>query len=84
MPVFFNTINMNLGQAEINKTVIITDVLVNDFKTKIRLMELGLVKNTKIKTIKNSILKKNLLIVFSNSCFTLSIDLAKDIMVEYE
>lgn len=74
---------MNLSQAKINKLCEITSVQVEDFATQIRLMELGLTFGTKIKLVRKSCLKKTLLVVFVNSCFTLKENLASKIEVRY-
>ena len=74
---------MNLNSVKLNTNCVVRFVNIEDEKTKIRLMELGLVDGTSVKVIKKSILKKTLLIVFSGTCFTLKDNLAKEIEVIY-
>lgn len=74
---------MSLYEVKLNTTCKIEEVAVKDYKTKIRLMELGLVEGTKIYVKHKSVMKKTLLVVFDNSCFTLKENLAKEIAVKY-
>ena len=74
---------MNLFDAKINTNCIIKSVNIEDEKTKIRLMELGLIVGAHVQVIKKSVLKKTLLIVFNSTCFTLKDNLAREIMVNY-
>lgn len=73
---------MNLSQAKLN-----TNLIVKNFSTeenlKLRLMELGLYESVNIYVKHKSILKKNLLVVFNNSCFVINDEIAKTIEVEY-
>ena len=74
---------MNLLQVKTNQDCIVKDILIDDFKTKIRIMELGLFKGVKIKVKHKSLFKKTLVIIFSLSCFTISSDIAKFIEADY-
>lgn len=74
---------MNLNEIKQNTNSVVVAVNIKDEKTKIRLMELGIVKGTQIKVIKKSALKKTLLVVFNSMCFTLKDNLAKEIEVKY-
>ena len=74
---------MTLNDVKLNTECIIKQVEVIDEKTKIRLMELGLVEGSVVKVNRKSILKKTLLIIFNFSCFTLKDNLARKIMVDY-
>ncbi|MBR1988389.1 MAG: ferrous iron transport protein A, partial [Clostridia bacterium] len=66
---------------KINQKCIIESIENLDFKLKVRLMELGLVRGTNLYVKNKSILKKTLLIVFASSCFSLSTKIADNIMV---
>lgn len=74
---------MKLSQAKINNKCIVKSVEVKDEKTKIRLMELGLIGGCEIYVSKKSALKKTLLIIFCSSCFTLKENIAEEIEVVY-
>lgn len=74
---------MSLYDAKLNTECVVKDIILDDEKTKIRLMELGIVAGTKIKVTRRSLGKKTLLIVFHSSCFTLKENIAKAIMVNY-
>lgn len=74
---------MNLFEAKLNTECLIKAININDEKTKIRLMELGIVEGTKIVVKSKSGLKKTLLIAFNFSCFTLKDEFAKLIEVNY-
>ena len=74
---------MNLNKVKLNAECTIKEINLQDKKTKIRLMELGLVEGTKILVKNKSILKKTLLVIFNYSCFTIKDDVAKNIVVEY-
>ena len=74
---------MNLSEVKLNKICVVTNVNILDDLTKIRIMELGVVINTKILVKHKSIFKKTLLIIFNNSCFTISANIAKGIEVKY-
>lgn len=74
---------MTLDKAKLNKNCIVKSVNITDYKVKLRVMELGLVPDVKIKVKSKSLLKKTLLIVFSASCFTINKEYAKFIEVEY-
>lgn len=74
---------MNLFEAKQNTECVIKLVKIEEFKTKIRLMELGVFEGVKIMVKKKSVLKKTLLVAFNYSCFTLKDEYAKKIEVEY-
>lgn len=74
---------MNLFDVKIGVDCIVKKINISDEKTKLRIMELGINKNTKIKIYKKSILKKTMLVIFHSTCFTLKDNLAKEIVVEY-
>ena len=74
---------MNLSEVKLNTNCVIKSVDVKEEKTKLRLMELGLIEGCVVKVSKKSILKKTLLIIFNSSCFTLKDNLAKEIVVNY-
>jgi len=74
---------MNLLNAKPNTNLIIKELNIEDEKTKIRLMELGLNVGTNLVVKHKSIFKKTLLVVFNNSCFTLKENYAKNIVVNY-
>lgn len=74
---------MNLFDVKPNTWCIVKDIKIEDYKTKVRLMELGIIKNTRIIVKKKSLMKKTLLVAFSNSCFTIKDDISKEIVVEY-
>ena len=74
---------MDLSEAQLNKRCLVKNVDIKDEKTKIRIMELGIVEGVKILVFRKSALKKTLLIVFASSCFTLKENLAKQIEVCY-
>ncbi|MBQ8615582.1 MAG: ferrous iron transport protein A [Clostridia bacterium] len=74
---------MNLSEVKLNTKCIVKAVKVKDEKTKIRLMELGLIEDCEIVVNKKSALKKTLLVIFAHSCFTLKDNLAREIEVEY-
>ena len=74
---------MSLNDVKINTDCVIKSVDVKDEKTKIRLMELGLINGTIVQVNRRSVLKKTLLIIFNSSCFTLKNNFAKEIEVDY-
>lgn len=74
---------MNLNEIKLNTKCVIKSVNVKDEKTKIRLMELGLIEGCIVSVCKRSILKRTLLIIFNSCCFTLKDNLAGDIVVNY-
>lgn len=73
---------MLLIDAKLNTNMIVKNITANE-KDKLRLMELGLIVGTELLIKHKSILKKNLLINFNNSCFVLGFDIAKEIEVNY-
>ena len=74
---------MKLSSVELKRKYVIESVETFDFKTKIRLMELGLVPGTSLYVKNRSILKKTLIVVFASSCFSISSKHAENIMVKY-
>ena len=74
---------MNLSEVKLNTNCIVVAVNLEDEKTKIRLMELGIYESVQIRIIKRSLLKKTLLVVFNSTCFTLKDNLARAIEVKY-
>lgn len=74
---------MSLNDVKIKEDCVILNNNVQDEKTKIRLMELGLIEGCLVKVERKSIFKKTLLISFASSCFTLKENLAKHIEVKY-
>ncbi len=74
---------MTLNEVKLNTPCLIKQINDMDEKTKIRLMELGIVENTKILVKARSVLKKTLLVVFNNSCFTIKENVASAIVVNY-
>lgn len=75
---------MNLFEVEYNKKCKVLNVEIEDFKTKIRLMELGLFVGQVVMVKRKSILRKTLLIFFNSCCFTLKENFAKQVAVQYE
>lgn len=74
---------MSLSEVKLNTKCVVKSVNIQNEKTKIRLMELGIVEGCEIVVSRKSVLKKTLLIIFCSTCFTLKDNLAKDIEVEY-
>lgn len=74
---------MELSNAKISTDCVIKSINIDDEKMKFRLMELGVIVGAKIRVERKSILKKTLLVVFNNSCFTLKENFAKKIKVHY-
>ena len=74
---------MNLNEAKLNTECIVKDVVIEDFKTKLRVMELGINVGTKIAVKNKSIFKKTLLVAFNASCFTLKSSIAEKVLLEY-
>ena len=73
---------MLLIEAKLNTNLVVKNIKTEE-ADKLRLMELGLYDGTNILIKHKSLLKKNLLIFFNNSCFVIGVDLAKNIEVEY-
>ena len=73
---------MLLVEAKLNTNLIVKNISADE-KNKLRLMELGMLEGTQILVKHKSIMKKNLLVVFNHSCFTLNYDVAKNIEVNY-
>ncbi len=74
---------MSLNEAKLKTNCKIISLNLDDEKTKIRLMELGLIIGTTIKVENKSALKQTLLVSFNSSCFTLKSEIAKNIIVNY-
>ena len=74
---------MSLYDVKLNTVCQIKELRIDDEKTRIRLMELGLVEGCKIYVKNKSVFKKTLLVIFNSSCFTLKENIAKSIMVTY-
>ena len=74
---------MSLSEVKLNTDCVIKSVDIKDEKTKIRLMELGLVEGCIVQVNRKSVFKKTLLIIFNSICFTLKDNLARDIVVKY-
>ena len=74
---------MILNDVKLNTTCLIKQINISDELTKIRIMELGIVNNTKIVVKHKSVFKKTLLVIFNNSCFTIKDNIAKKIEVIY-
>jgi len=70
-------------ETKLNTDCIIKEINIEDEKTKIRLMELGLIAGTRVRVKTKSIFKKTILIIFHSSCFTLKENIAKKIVVNY-
>lgn len=75
---------MTLFEARLRKKCKIKSINIDDFKTKIRLMELGLTTSASVEVFKKSLMKKTLLIFLNSCCFTLKENFAKQVEVEYE
>lgn len=73
---------MNLIETKLDRPYIAKRVAVQDEKTKIRLMELGLVSGVEIVVKKKSALKDTLLVVFKHSCFTMKSNVGREVEVE--
>ena len=74
---------MSLDKAKIATDCVIKSINIDDEKMKFRLMELGVIVGAKIRVERKSILKKTLLVVFNDSCFTLKENFAQKILVNY-
>ena len=74
---------MNLNEVKLNVNCIVKEVNILDKPTKIRIMELGIIEDVKIIVKHKSLLKKTLIVVFNNSCFTIKDNIAKNIEVLY-
>lgn len=74
---------MSLSNVKLNTNCVIRSINIKDEKTKIRLMELGLIEGSIVQVNRRSVLKKTLLIVFNSTCFTLKDNLAQEIVVNY-
>lgn len=74
---------MVLSEVKLNTNCVVKNINISDELTKIRIMELGIVCNTKIMVKHKSMLKKTLLVAFNNSCFTIKENIAKQIEVLY-
>ena len=74
---------MDLSCVKLNTQCVVKSIEISDEKTKLRLMELGIIDGIKIYVKNKSLLKKTLLVVFDYSCFTLKDNIAKQIKVNY-
>ena len=74
---------MELSNVKLATDCVIKSIHIEDEKIKYRLMELGIIVGAKIRVERKSVLKKTLLVIFNNSCFTLKENFAKKIMVNY-
>ena len=74
---------MNLNKVKLNTLCVIKSIDIADEKTKIRLMELGLIQGANIVVKNKSVLKKTLLIIINSCCFTLKSNLAEGVIVNY-
>ncbi len=74
---------MSLSDVKLNTDCVIKSVDIKDEKTKIRLMELGLIEGSVVLVNRKSVLKKTLLLIFNSTCFTLKDNLAREIVVNY-
>ena len=74
---------MDLFEAKLNTDCIITQIDIEDEKTKLRLMELGLFVGAKLKVERKSVLKQTLLVMFNFSCFTIKSEIAKKLKINY-
>lgn len=75
---------MNLSEVKTNKSCIVLNIKIPNKELNLRIMELGITKGVKIAVKSRSLLKKTLIIVFNNSCFTISTSIANCIEVKYE
>lgn len=75
---------MRLVDVKINRNCVIKNIDIEEMTLRLRILELGLVPNTKIYVKNISLLKKTLLVVFAHSCFSLSSKIASKILVDYE
>ncbi len=66
-----------------NTDCVVKEIKIADEKTKIRLMELGLILGTKLRVENKSALKQTLLVVFNSSVFTIKTDVANGIIINY-
>ena len=74
---------MSLSDVKLNTNCVVKSVNIKDEKTKIRLMELGLIEGAVVQVNRRSVLKKTLLIIFNSNYFTLKDNLAREIVVNY-
>lgn len=74
---------MNLNDVKLNTRCIIKSINLTNEKTKIRLMELGFVEGSFVSVNRRSVLKKTLLLILNDCCFTLKENLAQEIVVDY-
>ena len=74
---------MNLNKVKLNTQCVVKSINITDEKTKIRLMELGLIEGANIVVKNKSVLKKTLLIIINSCCFTLKSNLAEGVIVNY-
>ena len=74
---------MSLFEAKLQTNCVVKSIIIEDEKTKIRLMELGLIEGTSIQVKNKSLGKKTLLVCFNQCCFTLKENIAKQVLVNY-
>lgn len=74
---------MSLSEVKLNTDCVVKEIKIADEKTKIRLMELGLILGTKLRVENKSALKQTLLVVFNSSVFTIKTDVANGIIINY-
>ena len=72
---------MYLNESELNKFYLIEDVLIEDKKLQIRLMQLGIFPSNKISLIRFSPGKKTVLVNIFNTVFALKVQIASQIMI---
>ena len=74
---------MSLLDVKLNTECVVKDIIADDEKTSLRLMELGVLVGSKIIVKNKSSFKKTLLVFFNSTCFTIKDEIAKSIMVNY-
>ncbi len=74
---------MSLSEVKLNTDCVVKEINIADEKTKIRLMELGLILGTKLRVENKSVLKQTMLVVFNSSVFTIKTDVANGIIINY-
>ena len=74
---------MSLNDVKLNTECIVKRIDIDDEKTKIRLMELGLIEGARVLLKHKSLKKKTLLLVLNSCCFTIKDSIASGIMVKY-
>lgn len=74
---------MTLNDVKLNTSCVVKSVNIEDYKSKMRIMELGLIEGVKVVVKNKSALKRTLLIAFNYGCFTLKNNIAEKVEVEY-